>query len=124
MEMYKVHQDATLLPVEVKTDDYVFGTEKLPSVSVSASKNAAGITHISVVNINSKKSEEIEIAVTGQQYKTLSGRILTSARIDDHNTFEKPDFVKPSVFKGASLKDGKLKIKLPPFSLVVLELKY
>ena len=123
MEMYKVHQDATLIPVEVKTDDYVFGTEKLPSVSVSASKDAAGLTHVSVVNINSKTTEDIEIDITGKDYKTVTGRILTSAKLDDHNTFEQPEQIKPAVFKGASLKGGKLKVKLPPFSVVVLTLK-
>nr|WP_199075105.1 alpha-L-arabinofuranosidase C-terminal domain-containing protein [Pedobacter sp. ASV19] len=122
MEMYKVHQDATLLPVEVKTDDYLFGKEKLPSVSVSASKNAAGLTHVSVVNINSSKTEEIEIDVNGAKFRNVSGRILSSSKIDDHNTFEKPDYIKAVSFKGAVLKDGKLKVKLPPFSLAVLEL--
>jgi alpha-N-arabinofuranosidase len=123
MEMYKVHQDAVLLPVEVKTDDYTFGGEKLPSVSVSASRNAAGLTHVSVVNINSTSTEDIEIDITGQQYKSVTGRILSSGKMDDHNTFEKPDFIKPAVYKSAVLKNGKLKIKLPPFSLAVLELK-
>lgn len=123
MEMYKVHQDATLIPVEVKSDDYVFGNEKLPAVSVSASINAAGATHVTVVNIHSKNSEEIEIDVTTGKYKVVSGRILTSAKVDDHNTFEKPELIKPAVFKGASLKGGKLKVKLPPFSVVVLDLK-
>lgn len=122
MEMYKVHQDATLIPLELKTDDYVLNNEKLPAVSASASKDAKGITHLSVVNINSKNAEEIEIDITGQQYKSMSGRILTSAKVDDHNTFEKPEQVKPAVFKAASLKGGKLKIKLPPFSVVILTL--
>ncbi|WP_432713943.1 alpha-N-arabinofuranosidase, partial [Pedobacter sp.] len=123
MEMYKVHQDATLLPVVVKTNDYVFGNEKLPAVSVSASKATNGLTHISVVNSNSRKTEEIEIDISGQPYKSVSGRILTSAKIDDHNTFEKPDLIKPAAFKGAKLSGGKLKLKLPPFSLVVLALQ-
>lgn len=122
MEMYKVHQDATMIPLELKSDDYVFGTEKLPAVSASASKDAKGVTHLSVVNINSKNSEEIEIDITGQQYKSVSGRILTSAKVDDHNTFEKPDQVKPAVYKAASLKGGKLKVKVPPFSVIVLTL--
>lgn len=122
MEMYKVHQDATLLPVEVKSDDYVFGQEMLPSVSVSASKDGKGLTHISLVNINRNKAEEIEIVLSGKAYKLVKGRILASAKVDDHNTFENPDFIKPAVFKGATLKDGKLKVKLPPFSLAVLEL--
>ncbi|RYE51790.1 MAG: alpha-N-arabinofuranosidase, partial [Sphingobacteriales bacterium] len=122
MEMYKVHQDATLIPLELKSDDYVFGNEKLPAVSASASKDSKGVTHLSVVNINSKNTEEIEIDITGQQFKSVTGRILTSAKVDDHNTFEKPEQVKPTVFKSASLKGGKLKVKLPPFSVVVLTL--
>lgn len=123
MEMYKVHQDATLLPVVVKSDDYVVGNEKLPAVSVSASKDAKGLTHISAVNIDKNKSETIELILSGAQYKSVRGRILTSARADDHNTFEKPDFIKPAEFKGANLKAGKLIVKVPPFSIVVLELE-
>src|SRR6185369_1172821 len=42
MEMYNVHQDATLLPITLKSNDYVLGTEKLIAVSASASKDAAG----------------------------------------------------------------------------------
>jgi alpha-N-arabinofuranosidase len=38
MEMYNVHQDATLLPVKVSTGNYVYGNESLPAVSASASK--------------------------------------------------------------------------------------
>ena len=122
MEMYKVHQDATLLPVEVKTNDYIYGKEKLPAVSVSASKNAAGLTHVSLVNIHSSKSEEIEIDITGQQYKAVTGRILTSKKVGDHNTFEQPDRIKPALFNQAKLKAGKLKVTVPPFSLIVLAL--
>ncbi len=38
LEMYNVHQDATMLPVKLISNDYVMGNEKLPAVSVSASK--------------------------------------------------------------------------------------
>ena len=48
MEMYNVHQDAMLLPLNIKTDEYSFGNEKLPSVSGSASKDSTGLTHISL----------------------------------------------------------------------------
>ena len=122
MEMYKIHQDATLIPVEVKTSDYVFGKEKLPAVSVSASKSTTGLTHVSLVNIHSSKSEEIEIDITGEEYKNVSGRILTSKKVDDHNTFDQPERIKPAAFSQAKLKGGKLKVTVPPFSLVVLAL--
>lgn len=123
MEMYNVHQNAKLIPVAVKTDDYTFGDEKLPSVSASASKDSAGLIHVSLTNISSKKEETISLTIEGEKYTKVSGRILTSSKLQDHNTFEEPDKIKPQLFKGASLKGNLLNIKLPPFSVVVLELK-
>jgi alpha-N-arabinofuranosidase len=123
MEMYNIHQDATLLPVTVTTNDFVFGNEKLPAVSASASRDSAGRTHVSLVNIDAKKTQDVTINLGALKAKTVTGRILASSKISDHNTFAKPDAVKPAVFSGASLKGGTLAVKLPPFSVVVLELK-
>src|SRR6478609_7963232 len=36
MEMYNVHQGATLLPLTIKSNDYTVGNKKLPAVSASA----------------------------------------------------------------------------------------
>jgi alpha-N-arabinofuranosidase len=123
MEMYNVHQNATLIPVIIKTDDYIFGNERLPSVSASASKDSTGLIHVSLTNINSKKEETISITIEGEKYSGVTGRILTSSKLQDHNTFEQPEKIKPQIFKGASLKGNLLNVKLPPFSVVVLELK-
>lgn len=123
MEMYNVHQDATLLPIQVKTNDYTFGNEKLPAVSASASRDKNGLTHISLVNIDSKADQDITIDIKGAKFSTVTGRILSSAKVQDHNTFDNPDKVKPAAFKGAKLSSDKLSVKVPPFSVVVLELK-
>jgi alpha-N-arabinofuranosidase len=40
MEMYNIHQDATLLPIHIKSNDYVFEGEKLPAVSAGRSVTA------------------------------------------------------------------------------------
>jgi alpha-N-arabinofuranosidase len=122
MEMYNVHQDATLLPTELKTNNYQFEGKSLPAVSVSASKDQNGVTHISLVNIDSKNPQEITIELQGVKYSSVTGRILTSSALQDHNTFEAPAKIKPDTFKGATLSNN-LKVKLPPFSVVVLELK-
>lgn len=60
--------------------------------------------------------------ITGKSYKNIKGRILTSKKLQDFNSFEKPDVIKPAIFKDAQLKENQLKVKLPPFSVVVLEL--
>ncbi len=124
MEMYNVHQDARLIPVTVKSDHYVLKDEKLPAVSVSASVDSLGSTHISLVNIDAGKSQEVTIDISGKKkFNSISGRILTSTKLQDHNTFTQPEKIKPVVFKGAGLKGSTLTVKIPPFSVVVLELK-
>lgn len=123
MEMYNVHQDAKLLPIKIITSDYVVGDAKLPAVSASASKDASGKTHISLTNIDTKNEQTITVNLDGGQYTSVTGRILTSSRLQDYNSFEEPGKIKPAVFSGASLKANTVSVKLPPFSVVVLELK-
>ncbi len=123
MEMYNVHQDATLLPVQLKSNDYSFEADKLKAVSASASKDKNGLTHVSLVNIDPKKTQDITVDLKGLNLKTVTGRVLSSARLQDYNTFENPDKIQPVDFKGASLSGAQLKVKLPPASVVVLELK-
>jgi alpha-N-arabinofuranosidase len=123
MEMYNVHQHATLLPVKVTSDNYVIGIDSLPSVSVSASRDSSGLTHVSLVNINPNKIETITVNFNGANYTQVSGRALASVHLQDHNTFEDPEKIKPVSFTGASLKNNSLQVKLPPASVVMLELK-
>lgn len=122
MEMYNVHQDATLLPVTVSNTDYTFGKDKLPAVSASASKDKQGVVHITLTNIDPHKQQKVSLKLDGQSFKGVQGRILTSANVQDCNTFIEPEKVKPAAFKGASLKGGSLEVALPAISVVVLTL--
>ena len=123
MEMYNVHQGATALPLSIKSNDYAFGNEKLAAVSGSASKDKSGAVHISLTNIDAKSPQEISIDIDGSNFKSLSGRILKSGKLQDYNSFENPNKISPAPFKDAKLKGDKLTVKLPAFSVVVLELK-
>jgi alpha-L-arabinofuranosidase len=122
LEMYNVHQDATLLPVSVKTADYQVGTEKLPAVSVSASRDRAGKIHVSLVNIDANRAQSVTVSLAGLSASGVTGRVLTSARVQDHNTFDQPDQLRPVAFIGASLRANTLSLTLQPVSVVVLEL--
>ena len=90
--------------------------------SASASKDSNGLTHVSVVNIDDHKTQTITVNFK-EGYKQVTGRILTSPHVQDHNTFDDPEKVKPTSFAGATLNDKTLEVKLPPASVVVLELK-
>jgi alpha-N-arabinofuranosidase len=122
MEMYNVHQDAILLPVTIAGSNYMMGNDTLPAISVSASKDKDGIVHVSLVNIDDAKSQTISAAMDGISYTQVSGRILVSAHIQDHNTFDEPEKVKPLPFTYFKKEGNHLSIILPPASVVVLSL--
>src|SRR5690606_7369659 len=121
MKMYNVHQDAQLIPIELNTPDYEFNGEKLPAISASASKDKDGLIHISLINIDASKTNTVSIDLNGVQVKSVSGDILTSSTLQDHNTFDNPEKIIPKSFKDFKLKKGVLEISIPPFSVVVLE---
>lgn len=123
MEMYNVHQDALMLPVTLASNKYILDKDMLDAVSVSASKDKNGAVHISLVNIDAKLEQEIKIDLQGLSAKTITGRILKSARLQDYNSFDNPAMIKPVTFTNASLSGNSVSVKLPAFSVVVLELK-
>lgn len=122
MEMYNVHQDATLLPIDLKSGDYQFGNEKLQAVSASASKDKNDKIHISLVNIDPAKQHEVSVELRGVNVSNATGRILVSNKIQDHNTFQEPGKVSPAAFKGFQQQGNALKVTLPAGSVVVIEL--
>ncbi len=121
MKMYAVHQDAKLLPVSFQSPLYTFEGKTLPAVSASASKDKNNAVHISLVNIDAKKTNKIEIDVKDLGIKNFTGMIITSSKLQDYNSFENPNKIVPTVFKGFENKKGKLEITIPPFSVIVLE---
>ena len=122
-EMYKVHQGATLLPLQLTTPDYAFGDAKIPAVSASASRDAAGRVHVSLVNTNPHEAITVTAALAGSTAKSVTGRILTAPATNSHNTFDQPHVVEPAAFTGAKLDGTTLTVALPAKSLVVLELQ-
>ena len=123
MEMYNVHQDAALIPIEITSGDYSMGDKKLKAVSASASRDKNGTVHISLTNIDAHNSQDVTIDISSLKAKTVTGRILQSPKLQDHNSFDDPMKIKPVVFKGANISGPNLSLKMPPFSVVVLELK-
>jgi len=122
-EMYKPWQDATVLPIDIDTPTYAKGKYTLPAVSGSAVKAKDGKIHIGLSNADPNQSNTVTIALDGVSAKRVSGRVLTAAKIDAHNTFDAPQAVRPASFHGASIKGGKLIVTLPAKSVVVLDLQ-
>lgn len=119
-EMYKVHQGAKLLPSDIVCNPYKNNSETIAGMSASASKDESGKIHISICNLNPETPAELECSFEGFNAQKAQGRILTAEVMNAHNTFEKPDAVKPVEFKGMEVKDGKILATIPSKSVVVL----
>jgi len=123
-EMFKVHQGGTFLPVEVQPPDYIFGGEKIPGVSASATRAADGKTvHLSLVNTNPGQAAAVAVTLTGIAPSSATARLLTAPAMQAHNTFAAPDTVKPVAFDGVTLAAGSVTVRLPAKSVVVVELR-
>ncbi len=122
MEMYKVHQDATQIPLELFTDNFEFGQESIPALSASASKDREGKVHLSLVNIDPSERKKVSVALGGIKVSKIEGRVLKSENLRDYNTFEKPETIKPAAYNEARLEEGNIEIDIPAFSVIVLEL--
>lgn len=122
MEMYNVHQDAKLIPTSYVSPKYVLNGKEIDAVSVSASVDKQDKLHISLANIDAHKAQNVELDLDANSYKKIQGRILSSDKLTNCNTFEKPNTIHPEVYTKASIKNGKVSVTIPPFSAIVLEL--
>jgi alpha-N-arabinofuranosidase len=121
-DMYMVHQNAQLLDMVVGENSYQFGEKSIPQISASSSVDAEGKIHISLCNLDPTNSADINIDLRGGAKDKVTGAILTAGEINTINTFEEPDQIKPVPFKGADLNGNRITAKLPPKSVVMLEL--
>jgi len=121
--MYRVHQGATLIPVDLSVPEYKFGSAGVPALSASASRDGEGRVHVSLVNLDPNRAIELTATVSGSAIKTVTGEVLTAQTINAMNTFDRPNAVKPAPFSAFNLQGPQLTLNLPPKSVVVLELK-
>ncbi|MGF7045608.1 alpha-N-arabinofuranosidase [Paenibacillus sp. DS2015] len=122
--MFKVHQDATSLPLFIDSDTYQYNGESIAQVSASASRATDGKLHISLCNVSHNEEADLCISLSGlvdsTHIRTIQGTILSGNQIDAHNTFDQPETLAPASFDGASLHEDQLKVKIPPMSVVVI----
>lgn len=122
-EMYKVHQDAIVLPSNLQCVDYQFGDESIPALHVSASRDDADRIHVTLCNLDPNRTIPLDCEIRGKSFKNVSGRILTAGKMNTHNTFETPETVKPATFTAFKKKKDGLTVEMPPKSVVVLEIQ-
>jgi len=122
--MFKVHMDAVMLPVHIECADYVLGRgrQSIPGISASASIDQNDKIHISLCNVDPNNEQKISFELRGFSPKSVSGEIISSASMQDHNTFDKGDNVTLKKFNDAVISRSTVTVTLPSKSVVTLEI--
>ncbi len=121
-KMYKVHQGATLIPIDLSAPEYKIDQASVPSVSASASRDKDGKLHLSIVNLDPNGSAEITTKVAGSTVEDITGEVLTASTMNAMNTFDNPNAVKPTAFSSYKIQASQVILRIPPKSVVMLEL--
>ena len=121
--MYRPFQDAVSLPVEVETGTYSHDSRSVPRVTTSAARAKDGSIVIGMVNLDPHAGAGVSVGIEGAPVSAVTGKVLTAEAMDAHNTFENPETLHPIPFTGARLEGGRLDLRLPAKSVVVLELR-
>ncbi len=122
-KMYKVHHDATNLPMEIKCENYSYESNSIPSVSASASKDKAGLIHITLSNSNPHQNLTVTCELRGiKKVEFKKGQIITGEKMNSFNDFREPEQVNIKSFSDVKINDNILSINLPAKSVVMVEL--
>jgi alpha-N-arabinofuranosidase len=116
-DMYQAFMGATPYPAKVSGPDYVQGDNRIPMVDVSAARGADGKLILSIVNTDPRHAVQVVTNLTG----TAHGRILSAFAMDAHNTFDKPNMVRPLPF-ASSTQDGKMSFDMPAKGVAVVKM--
>lgn len=122
-DMYKVFQGATSLPIEMDAPAYRYGNAKVPGMHAAAGRDAAGVLHVALVNLDPQHATTVRIHLVGPHGANLQGKMLTAPAITSINTFSRPHEVEPVPFEHAVLKDDVIAADLSPKSIVVLDIR-
>ena len=121
-KMFSVHQNAKLIPVELKCNKYTNGNESISAVSVSASKDASGKVHITLANLDPDKENPVSIDLGSIKNAVATAEIITSTEINAYNDFGVPEKVFPAKFSKLSINDNSLKVQMPSKSIIAIEI--
>ncbi|HNW49680.1 MAG TPA: alpha-L-arabinofuranosidase C-terminal domain-containing protein [Prolixibacteraceae bacterium] len=122
-DMYKVHQDAYLVPSQLNCENYEFNGESVPALNMSSSIDNNGIMHISICNLQATKAEELACNLKGYLPESVTGKIITAEKLNTYNSFDKPDQISIQNFSAFKLDKQSLNVTIPPHSVITLEVK-
>jgi alpha-L-arabinofuranosidase len=121
-KMYKVHQQATMVPVTLTTPN-IATYPAIPTISASASVDGTGKLHISMCNTNATSTHTVAITLNNAPvYTSCTGTVINGPSYNSYNDFGVAENVNIQNFTGATLAGNTVNLTMPVHSVVTLEL--
>lgn len=118
-DLFKDHQDATLVESFVEAETIGDGEDTVPGLQESASVSEDGTVHVTLANLSTHKAYPVETALAGMNAKSVTAKILTN-RYNALNTFDAPESVKIEAFKDITTTADGLRFEIPACSVMEL----
>lgn len=125
-QLYAVHQGNQQVAVKTTTQSYLMGDAAIDQVHASASREASGTVHLSVVNLHHDQAAPLRIVIdSGEPWRirTASGSFVSGREITSRNTFEEPSNVWIQPLDGVQVEGSQIVVTLPPRSIVQLTVR-
>ena len=120
--MYKHHQGATLLDSVLTGAAQIGGENSVPNLQESVSQQTDGTICVTLANLSTTDSADVDIVFADKKTETVQAAILTGT-MQAHNTFDEPDVVKEEEFEGVKLTQKGLSLTVPACSVVSLRIR-
>jgi alpha-N-arabinofuranosidase len=119
-EMYKVHRNAHIVELEVQSEE-IEGTSLKNLYTLASAKDNK--LFINLVHTNVDEPMQVNLGLDGNAYEFVSGKILASDDIHNHNTFENPNLVRAKAMENVSYDEAEncWKVVLPAASVCTLQ---
>jgi alpha-N-arabinofuranosidase len=121
-DLYKGHQDATLIESYVQQN--LTGTEEaqVPAMHVSASENQAGEVHVTLTNLSADKPQKMRCSLSGGDFTSAAVRYI-SGDLNSHNEFGKKAQVSIRTVPEIAVSDGGFVLDVPACCVMEIVLK-
>ena len=122
-KMYVPFQDSTALPLDLTAPDFTLGGKTIPALNASAALGKDGKVWIGLSNMDPEDAVTLSVDLGTLKAKSVSGTVMTAAKMDAANAIGQAPTVAPVTYKGAKLAGHTLTLTLPAKSVVVVSVE-
>lgn len=121
-DLYKEHQDATLVYSQIETASIGTETEQVPQISVSVSMDEQGVLHATLANLSDEEADLAELVFVNFAPTSVEGEVLCG-KPADHNDFTAPDAVHLEPLTDVRVENGRVLARMPACSVARLTIR-